>query len=856
MLFILLFLTKFIVMRLLVILLFLTVFQVSTGQIIEFADPNFKAKLLEADETNFIAKNLENQSIKVDLNENGEIEIEEALNVYFLNVSASNISSVNEIAFFNNLRNLDCSSNQISSITFLKDFESDYILNCSNNEISSMQLSGKLRLDCKNNQLTTLDLTNTEIYEELNIENNSLTNLSLSLNYEFVGSLYAKGNNLSALTVGASYFQDFDVQDNPISDLDLDNLLYCVNFLVDSPLLTVLEFNENSFVDYMTINSPLSYLKLPSWNPISLKLTNVDLEQLSYKSDVEPLALYLEDSTILNLQLAGTLTTFSAINTSLVEIDFSEITQNEEVVESSFPLVLNLSNNPFLQSINLKNNKTDFLSDFDFTWTIINNPNLVYICVDEEELEPILELLQDNNSININSLCSYTPGAFYDITASTTLDSNLNGCEDSDTGFPWVEFQISTANNSGTIYTNNTGNFSIPVQAGTYNINPNLPNPDYFSVTPPTATVTFPGTDYTVHTDFCVTPVGEHHDLEVTLIPINVAIPGFDAYYKIVLKNNGNQIESGTLALTYPDSLIDLISTNPSSTSQTTNALNWEFSNLAPLASRSYDIIFNLNSPLDTPPLVMNDVLYFNVTANLEQDETPENNTAILNQTVVDAFDPNDKTCLEGEIINPAMIGKYIHYKIRFENLGTYFAQNVIVEDFIDTTKFDLSTLEPITASHNFFTRVTGNKVEFVFNNIMLPFDDANNDGYVVFKIKTKADLVLGDTVSNTAGIYFNYNPPVITNTASSTFTTLSVSNPQELEAISLYPNPTSNTLSLKADSLQIDTVSIFNMLGQEVLKVSGNNLREINTSALTAGSYILSAKAASQTVNLKFVKQ
>ncbi len=48
------------------------------------------------------------------------------------------------------------------------------------------------------------------------------------------------------------------------------------------------------------------------------------------------------------------------------------------------------------------------------------------------------------------------------------------------------------------------------------------------------------------------------------------------------------------------------------------------------------------------------------------------------------------------------------------------------------------------------------NKVEFIFENINLPFDDATNDGYVAFKIQTNPSLVVGDSFSNTASIYFD----------------------------------------------------------------------------------------------------
>ena len=39
---------------------------------------------------------------------------------------------------------------------------------------------------------------------------------------------------------------------------------------------------------------------------------------------------------------------------------------------------------------------------------------------------------------------------------------------------------------------------------------------------------------------------------------------------------------------------------------------------------------------------------------------------------------------------------------------------------------------------------IEGNKVEFIFEGIHLPFDDANNDGYVAFKIKTKPNQFCG----------------------------------------------------------------------------------------------------------------
>jgi len=51
------------------------------GQIIEFKDSNFKAKLLEANDNSYIAIGINGEKIKIDSNNDNEIQLDEALNV-------------------------------------------------------------------------------------------------------------------------------------------------------------------------------------------------------------------------------------------------------------------------------------------------------------------------------------------------------------------------------------------------------------------------------------------------------------------------------------------------------------------------------------------------------------------------------------------------------------------------------------------------------------------------------------------------------------------------------------------------------------------------------------------------------
>src|SRR5690606_30204937 len=116
---------------------------------------------------------------------------------------------------------------------------------------------------------------------------------------------------------------------------------------------------------------------------------------------------------------------------------------------------------------------------------------------------------------------------------------------------------------------------------------------------------------------------------------------------------------------------------------------------------------------------------------------------------------------------------------------------------------------------HDFFTRINGNKVEFIFENINLPFDDATNDGYVAFKIKTKPTLVLGDTFTNSANIYFDYNFPIVTDPASTTVAALNTDDFNFGSYFTVYPNPTKDILNFEIKKeIGVKSVSVYNTLG------------------------------------------
>jgi len=387
-----------------------------------------------------------------------------------------------------------------------------------------------------------------------------------------------------------------------------------------------------------------------------------------------------------------------------------------------------------------------------------------------------------------------------------------------------------------------------------------LENPSYYYVSPASININFPSQTNPFIQNFCVRPNGIHPDLEITLLPIQRARPGFDAKYKIVFKNKGNIEQSGSVNLSFDDAVLDFVVSNPVITNQTTSTLSWSFANLLPSETREITFTLNVNSPLETPAVNSGSILsYIATITSAATDETPTDNIFNFNQTVVNSFDPNDKTCLEGSIISPSLIGQYVHYMIRFENNGTANAQNIVVKDMIDLTKFDISTLVPTSASHSYITKISaGNKVEFIFENINLPFDDATNDGYIAFKIKTLPTLVVNDTFTNDASIYFDYNFPVVTKLASSTFKTLGTPDFEFSNYFTLYPYPAKSVLNISSkETIEVKSISIYTTLGQLVLVIpNAEKVSKIDVSGLTSGNYFIKINSDRGTSNTRFIKE
>ena len=621
-----------------------------------------------------------------------------------------------------------------------------------------------------------------------------------------------------------------------------------------------------------------SFVNLKLLKCVNNQLTNLDVSSLS---NLEFLFCYQNDITTLNVSGLTNLKYFDCATNLLTSLD---ITNLNNLIELGFAanqvesinvtglinlkeLVCNNNELNYIDVSNCVNLETLICSENPLTTLLMKNgiqetnlfiPNgSYYICCDEFQRNQIQSSYCQN--CEVNSYCSFEPGGnYYNIEGNSYFDYNSNGCDVLDYSFKNLKYALS--NGPINLYStpSDSGEYNIPLQTGTYIVSPQLENPTYFTISPTSASVTLPAAVNPFTQNFCVVPNGVYHDLEVVVIPLFFARPGFDVLYKIKYKNKGNQTENATISFNYNDAILDFVSANVSPTSQATGTLSWNVGAITPFQSGEILVTLNVNSPTETPAVNGGDILSYTATANgLDTDETPDDNTFTLSQQVFNSFDPNDKTCLEGAIINPSNIGKYVHYKIRFENTGTFAAQNIVVKDMIDTTKFDLATLQMTDASHSCVTRITNpNKVEFIFENINLPFDDATNDGYVVFKIKTKPTLVVGNIISNSANIYFDYNFPIVTNTATSTFSVLQNDTFEFDNYFTIYPNPVDEVLNLTTkQETEVYSLTIYNLLGQQVQTTTNPN-DTVDVSSLKTGNYIVKVLTDKGVSSSKFMKE
>jgi uncharacterized repeat protein (TIGR01451 family) len=451
-----------------------------------------------------------------------------------------------------------------------------------------------------------------------------------------------------------------------------------------------------------------------------------------------------------------------------------------------------------------------------------------------------------NSQMVINTPLNTSNG----IKLNAFIDTNGNGTqEDSEMSFNRGNFSYTINGGEEHIISASSGAFYLYESnpATLYNLRYDInPNSTYCEGQYTVATTSY--NNVTVANDsgittynFAITTI-PCTDIEVLILPNNRPRPGFVYQNNIAIRNNGNQlIEAGTVTFTKDDA-VAITSVTPTATTSNANGFTYNFNYLYPYETRYISVAMQMPT---IPTVSLGQLVTNSATVSLPiTDGSLENNSATLTQTVVGSYDPNEKSEAHGgKIVHSTFTANdYLTYTILFENTGTAEAINVIVEDVLDA-KLDETTVRMLRSNSSYVLDRVGSNLIWRFDGINLPPSNGSatiGHGEITFQVKPKAGYVIGDSISNTANIYFDFNPPITTDPCVTEFVATLGNENFVFNDFQYFPNPVKNSLLLTNKSV-MNEITVTSVLGQNIMTQKANGLQtELDFSALKSGVYFV----------------
>ncbi len=360
----------------------------------------------------------------------------------------------------------------------------------------------------------------------------------------------------------------------------------------------------------------------------------------------------------------------------------------------------------------------------------------------------------------------------YSISGEVYHDADGDGVRDPGEGsLPWV--QINSAPVTTSPMTSPSGAYSIPVDQGSYSIQCHLP--DFWTVVGGASSQDVVITESGPLAEDVDFPVVAEADtsLIVPAITWGAAPCGGQNNLWISVGNQGTRIEQGTITLQLDTPFTFIASIPPPDLVQGLEFI-WNFDDLGFFDIRNIEMTVTMpgiESMTDTVSNIL-------TVATLDAGGNNLESFQYTDMWRVDcAYDPNDKQVFpEGHGPHGAVsiATEHLDYTIRFQNTGTAPAFDVVLYDQLPAEAVAHS-LQVIGHSHMApEVEVEPNgRLKVSFIEIMLPDSNVSftgSQGFVSFRVALQGSLPHLTTIENCAGIHFDLNPPIITNT---TLTTL-----------------------------------------------------------------------------------
>lgn len=259
------------------------------------------------------------------------------------------------------------------------------------------------------------------------------------------------------------------------------------------------------------------------------------------------------------------------------------------------------------------------------------------------------------------------------------------------------------------------------------------------------------------------------YDLTANLI-VGSFRPGFDTYITVDGLNKTCVPTDGSISMVLPNGLT-VNSVAPPANQISGDTLTWNFT---ALTYDSSSFIIDLNVGVSTSYQIGDSVFIDLMIDPLVADVDTLDNIRNYWFPIINGYDPNDKKVYPtGECIpNYIDTNELLTYTVRFQNTGNSEAINITVLDTLSDL-LDLSSFRVVSKSHPVQVELIDTRtILFNFDSILLPdslSDPLGSIGYIIFESRPNSGLMNNEVIENSASIYFDFNPPIFTNTVLNT---------------------------------------------------------------------------------------
>ena len=375
-----------------------------------------------------------------------------------------------------------------------------------------------------------------------------------------------------------------------------------------------------------------------------------------------------------------------------------------------------------------------------------------------------------NDSTLVIILGDSTENTDYKLITDFFIDDNGNGVRDSlEDSFAEGAFFLEP--NQAIYYNTSLGENTLMLEEGEYTLS-YIPatTDDWILSTDSIVTVTLDSIENCVKVEFGLKRKDLIRNVELSHFLIR-RCNTFQEFYAVA-ENNGTQTEDGMLWAELDEAIIpdDISTSEIIDTFIAPNIVGWYFEDLLP----GNTIVKTVNVFVPGPPdFPVGWVLNHSIYAELSnQDGTSEVwGAKELSGNIQCGYDPNDKAVEPFHEDGFTDIDQEdLIFKIRFQNTGNAPAYNIQIRDTLPES-LDVESIQYIAGSHDAhltFARLDDRILIFSFNNINLPdstSDFEGSQGFLMFRVSLNEELPEGTLIENTAHIYFDNNPVVVTNT-------------------------------------------------------------------------------------------